>query len=117
MERYSLTKRVVLTGALLLGGITLAACADEGAGGTPSPQNSSNAQPHIEAEYYSSGARIVRYVDETGLYADILQVCDGDDLLEQTEFVKVGYGAGGAASDRSVNHPACDDGVLTREDF
>jgi len=100
-------------GALLMG-----ACGND-TNSVPSPDAVTSAanQPHIKAEYYSNGTRILRYENEDGYYADIFQACDGPDLVEQTAFLKYGYGAAGNSVERSVGHAACVDGTLTEDDF
>lgn len=68
----------------------------------------------IEAEYLPNGNRIISYDHDNRKYANILQVCEGRDLLEQTS--ALGKTSGNAIF-RSVGHPACEDGMLTPEDF
>lgn len=116
MERINLTKRVI-PAFLVAGALTLGAC-----GGDSSPevkltpeeeaQKAIDGVPAIEAEYLPNGNRLLKYTNDRR-YTDILQVCDGVDLLEQT----ARYSDAGQAPSRSVNHPACADGRLTPEDF
>ncbi|MCA9349325.1 hypothetical protein KC878_04280, partial [Candidatus Saccharibacteria bacterium] len=50
-------------------------------------------------------------------YADIIEFCDGNDLVEQTALSTYGSGAAGNAIARTIDHPACLDGMLTPSDF
>jgi hypothetical protein len=103
--------------AVGLASITLASCGDD-SGSAPKPEDTTAEDaPNIRADLYPNGTRVLRYINDSGYYADVLQACDGTDLIEQTEFLKYGYGAGGNSVERSVNHPACADGKLTASDF
>jgi hypothetical protein len=76
--------------------------------------NPSNGEDiYLEAVYHQNGTRTLRYGNQDFSYANIFQVCDGKDLLEQTE----DFGKSGNAPERSVDHPACADGVLSPDDF
>lgn len=76
--------------------------------------NPSNGEDiYLEAVYHQNGTRTLRYRNQDYSYADIFQACDGKDLLEQTE----DFGKSGNAPERTVDHPACADGVLTPDDF
>lgn len=100
---------------LLPASVLLAACAGDTSGNVPAPTE--GGEPHIEAVYYANGNRTLQYKNDDGVMADIFQTCDGRDLVEQSEFLKYGYGAAGNSISRSVGHAACVDGVLTPEDF
>lgn len=71
--------------------------------------------PTIEAEYFANGTRQPSYknIHHDRPYAHIYQVCDGPDLLEQSDNA---YRSGNAIF-RTINHPACADGKLAPEDF
>lgn len=105
--------RTALAGSL---GFLLACGEASGQTSSPDPEGGGS-EPTVVAEYYQNGNRILRYEDDGDAFADVLQICDGQDLLEQTEFLKVGYGAGGNSVERSVGHTACTDGRLTADDF
>ncbi len=119
----SRTERIVLTtrGALLcipLFAIALTGCSGDNDRTPPTPEERAQEAERkalgTDAEYLPNGNRLITYRnDELGEYSDILQSCDGLDLLEQTD----DNGRSGNASSRSVDHPACEDGRLTPEDF
>lgn len=110
MEKILNPRTVGAAVGLCIGSLLLMSCGED----TESIEDSqTNAGPTVETEYYSSGMRIIYYKDDDGAYSDVLQFCDGPDLLEQTSF---NYRSGNAPA-RSVGHAACADGVLTPEDF
>lgn len=99
---------------LLLGSAALIGC------GESSPLDSDEERttnPTITHTYYDSGLRRIEYHGEAGHYADVLQFCDGHDLVEQTDFQRIQRGGSGNSLTRSVGHQACEDMVLTNVDF
>jgi hypothetical protein len=67
--------------------------------------------------YYPDGTRIVSYEnndpDNQFVPFDVLDSCDGEDLVEETLVA----GVSSSSISRSVNHPACADRKLTPSDF
>lgn len=109
-RRTGLLRATLVAGGLGIATV-LAAC---GGGGSDSePAQAAPDEPHLEAEYYQNGNRMLRYEDDNGVFLDIFQTCDGTDLLEQTSRI---YGAGNT-QERAVGHAACADGRLTESDF
>ncbi len=69
----------------------------------------------VHAEYFANGTRKLLFSGDGSKYqSPIFEFCDGPDLVEQAD---VAYTDLTNPTLRSVNHPACDDGQLTPEDF
>lgn len=119
MEKILSPRSISLAFGLGVGALLMGACGSDESGDIQSPQVQTDADelPMVTAEYYTNGTRVLRYKNVDGDYGDIFQACDGQDLIEQTEFLKHGYGAAGNSMQRSVGHIACADGRLTPEDF
>lgn len=122
IERLGNKSRAALLG-IPLSFIALTGCAgsDEPDAQIAPTEAAEKAQEEIEKSpgtkitYFANGTRLIEFVNTPNRadYSPILQVCDGPDLLEQSEQ----YGQGAPGSDRSVDHKACQDGKLTPEDF
>ncbi len=122
MERLSIRRIATATVPLAL---LLAACGDDEVTvrdaetdrvENVNPANDVNIS--VEAVYHENGTRTLRYINDDDYYADLFQICDGRDLLEQTaEHGMRADGRSGNAPERSVGHPACADGILTPQDF
>jgi hypothetical protein len=63
--------------------------------------------------YYENGTRMIDFANMTSI-DDVVQVCDGPDLFEQTA---TGSYAAGSSIIRTAGHAACIDGKLTPDDF
>lgn len=118
MEKLQL-RRLLAPVSIALGSIMLTACSGDVEGSQkPSTQEQEEAAenlPITEVEFLPNGNRIIRYKEaqDSRRYADVLQTCDGPDLLEQTA---LRFRSGNAMA-RTKDHDACEDGVLTKEDF
>ncbi len=82
---------------------------------------SDGGEPVITTEFFGNGTSMVIIRNPNGYYQDsqTIRYCEGGDMVETHAHIKSGdngIGVGGSAS-RSVEHPACDDGVLTEADF
>jgi hypothetical protein len=64
-------------------------------------------------QYHPNGTRELIYQDPEDRFANIIQVCDGKDLIEQSSY----HLSSGNSLERSVGHAACADGQLTPLDF
>lgn len=116
--KQSRLRTVGLAIAVGLSALSLTACAEE-------PQQPKAGDPAVETvegtdvtyTYFDDGSRLTTYAD--GRFSNILTVCDGADLVEQTQFNSWSSYRAGAGNDisRSVDHPACTDGRLTATDF
>ncbi len=116
MEKIFIPRAIGAAVGLCIGSLVLIGCGGGSANGestTSSSEPEATPSPSIEVEYYDNGMRIIRYEEEDGYYSDILQFCDGRDLVEQTSY----HIRSGNASTRSVGHVACVDGVLKPDDF
>jgi hypothetical protein len=113
-------RKVLQRSALgILLAIGISACGGAEDDGT-TKASSKDIIPH-EAEYPGNGSRIIRFTGTTKdsenrfqFPSDILQICDGADLVE-ISLGSQNYPAG--AISRSTLHPACKDGGLTPSDF
>jgi hypothetical protein len=112
-------KAVLLGSALTLSGFALSACATEndGLGGTSQEDiaQKESTNSGITYSYLKDGSRITSY-GQDGL-SNVLAHCDGKDMVERVDHFDNGYDGSGNGIERSVNHPACADGMLTPEDF
>ena len=104
--------KLALVTALGLGSLGLAACGE-------APENKDvtiemKGNGNVSHQYLDDGSRITKI---HGRFSDTLAYCDGDDLVEQTHHHKYMNSGSGNAIARSVDHPACDDGRLSPEDF
>ena len=106
--------RNLLMAATLAGAVALAGCSGQsGAEPVPAP-----VEPSVSAQYYTNGLRVIHYHNDDHQYADILEFCDGPDLVEQTvNPFNEGHSGTGNALERTPKHPACADGRLDAADF
>lgn len=113
--RESLNTRKMFAAFGLIGALTLAGCGDDN---YIKQEDNSEAKlmPAIKTEYLDGGMKLTYYENFYGL-SEILSFCDGNDLVDQTKFMRNRSGAAGNAIARSVGHPACADGSLTESDF
>lgn len=103
-------------------GLGLVACGeDSSTPADPTVQTEEGNDTSRTVEYFNDGTRIIRFngtlenLDGDNQFpADILQFCDGTDLVEQSLGVR-GYPAGDI--NRTTTHSACADGMLTEPDF
>ncbi len=112
MERTARRKSRMIVAACAAG-LALTGCGEATA--TPSTDHRGDLyKSNVEAVYDSTNGTRILLFSNMGKYAAILEFCDGPDLVEQTQ-----WSTGGSGNDieRSPNHPACDDGKLTPEDF
>lgn len=65
----------------------------------------------VSYRYLDDGSRLTEYTQEG--YADVLSICDGSYLVDQTEFM----GGTSNAITRTEAPDICADGKLTPEDF
>lgn len=62
-----------------------------------------------DIEYFDNGTRLTIYNKGMTYQTRIVTFCDGPDLMDQNVY--------GGAPERSQDHPACDDGKVTAQDF
>lgn len=119
------SSRIRLGAVIVLGGAALMGCG--GGSGEPTepvvgyhddiPPSAEFDGVDIRAEVFSNGTRIIRTENDGYNFSDIVQFCDGPDLMEQTSLNIAYKAAAGNAPIRSVDHAACEDGRLTEADF
>lgn len=114
-NREKLNKRKLAAVFGLIGGLILAGCSEH-EGSEKENKEVEIIVPTVNKEYYDNGISITTY-ENTDLMSTILSFCDGNDLVDQTEFIRNRSGAAGNSLSRSVGHPACADGSLTESDF
>lgn len=124
MTKEVLKNRAVQTSLILmLAGSALTACGSSG-GPSPAPndveainENAGNG-PSFSIEYYENGTRNVEITNGGNTFywrQQLVEWCDGGDRYSL--FVGDDGKSGGAGLEISTEHPACEDGRLTAEDF
>lgn len=104
------TETPAIVGLSLAGLLAIGGC-----GGEAENNNTDEIQEGgIEREitYYDDGSRQIDY--DHADFTTVFEFCDGQDLVEETQVESYG---GASDIERSVDHAACDDGMLTPEDF
>lgn len=129
MTREILRNRVVQTSLiLLLAGSALTGCGDDGGSSEPDPspapsdaeaiEENAGSGPSFSVEYYENGTRNVGITTDGYSFfsqQNLIEWCDGGD--KYSLFSGDDGKAGGAGLEISTEHPACEDGQLTPEDF
>jgi len=114
MEKKTYIKRMLVAPAIV-GGLLLSACG--GNSETPKSnthENVTEQQPgvwSVTAKYLPNGMRELVFNNVGPLYPNIIEFCDGKDLVEESAV------SGAVSIDRTPNHIACSDGKLTPDDF
>lgn len=103
------TETPAIVGLSLAGLLAIGGCGGEAENNTDEIQ-----EGEIEREitYYDDGSRKIDFDNDD--VTTIFEFCDGQDLVEATQVESYG---GASSIERSVDHAACDDGMLTPEDF
>jgi hypothetical protein len=103
----------------VLATIALAGCGGSSTESTTASAPANQRSPYTSTvTYYPNGTRIIgnenNDPDNFGDTRDVLDKCDGKDLVEQTLVFNTSQSTD---ISRSVNHPACADRKLTPSDF
>ena len=107
MEKLSLKKVAKVAVPL---GLLLAACGTDDPV-VDKPSINETVSNDITAKYFEDGTRLLVLPEN---FYDVLQFCDGMDLVDVSSST---YVEAGSSVARTINHPACADGRLTPSDF
>jgi hypothetical protein len=112
-------RRIATSLTLIAGALSIAGCGEAAQVSTDKSTKPKNPPEAISYKYTDDGKRIATYNDgvngvlEGHWMQSIYSFCEGNDLLDQLG----AWDTAGGSISRSPNHPACDDGRLTAEDF
>lgn len=96
---------VLVAAASMAGVLALSGCGGE-------RDESAYSSDDVTATYYDNGSRLVTQGD----YPTILQYCDGGALVS-TSPISDSYGDGGGIYLRNPDDSACEDGMLSPDEF
>jgi hypothetical protein len=100
-----------VAGLILVLGIGAAACGDNDQPSTPRIEREIEGRFSVNDSYQDGQRQTEIQNSDDAWIGEVYSYCDGNDLLDVMD-----AGTGGS-TDRTVDHPACNDGKLKPEEF